>query len=641
MIIMRLIGGLGNQLFQYSLGRKLAIKNNVPLKLDISDFETYKLHKYALFNYNIVEDIALKDEVDRIKSQSIIKEPYFSFSPDIMKVSANSYLDGYWQTERYFTGIDPVIREDFTLKANLSSEDKNIAHTIRSCNAVSLHIRRCDYFTNLNAYNTHGVCSLSYYYNAVKFLAEKIDDPHFFIFSDDPKWVVENLHLDHKIYYITHNGADKNYADLWLMSICQHNIIANSSFSWWGAWLNTNKSKIVVSPEPWFEDASLDTKDLIPVSWYKIQKNEIDYIENSMKYPGDSVFTLAKQGALDVINLIKAAEELSLSNQKNRSIDLYQLWLDSTQSQLRYAVYFNLGVMFENISDYSKAEQAYQRSIEENPDFHPPYFNLANLLQHQREILCPENQNHQQEPCVSIIIPCYNQAVYLPEAVASVATQTFSNWEIIIVNDGSPDDTSEVARQLIAIYPKYRITLIEKPNGGLSDARNAGIRVSRGKYILPLDADDKLHPQMIEKTLSILKSNSSIDIVYTNLQQFGVSNYTVITTDFDLNKLIHSNQLNYCSLYRREIWDAVGGYNKNMIYGYEDWDFWIACGEKGYVARYLPEALFFYRVKEVSMFTKALKYDKKLKSQIIVNHPSLYDQATIELAKTTLASSKS
>ena len=228
----------------------------------------------------------------------------------------------------------------------------------------------------------------------------------------------------------------------------------------------------------------------------------------------------------------------------------------------------------------------------------------------------------------------------MPEAIASVIAQTFSNWEIFIINDGSPDDTNRVAQHLINIYPKYRINLIEKPNGGVADARNIGIHAAHGRYILPLDADDKLHPQMLEKTVALLESDPNIDIVYTDLQQFGISNQLIRAADYDFSQLVRNNQLNYCSLYKREIWDTVGGYDPNIC-GYEDWDFWISCGKKGYIARRLPEPLFFYRVKEVSLFTEAFKRDSELRAQIILNHLELYDQTVVEWAKTILATSKS
>lgn len=233
---------------------------------------------------------------------------------------------------------------------------------------------------------------------------------------------------------------------------------------------------------------------------------------------------------------------------------------------------------------------------------------------------------------VSIVIPCYKQAHFLREAVDSVVGQSFPDWECLIVNDGSPDNTSEVVRQLIAEYPDKRIKLLEKSNGGLASARNYGIKASRGNYILPLDADDRLHECFLEKTVQVLDESPSVSIVYTDLQQFGASHHVIRPIEFTPSVLPYQNHLNYCSLYRREVWDVVGGYNPNMKRGYEDWDFWVGCVEKGLVARRIPEALFHYRIKEQSMYTESLKFDQELRAQIILNHPSLYKPAEIQQA---------
>lgn len=228
-------------------------------------------------------------------------------------------------------------------------------------------------------------------------------------------------------------------------------------------------------------------------------------------------------------------------------------------------------------------------------------------------------------PAVSIIIPCYKQAHYLPEAVGSVVAQTFTDWEIIIVDDGSPDQTAAAARQLMKQYPDRRLRLLEKKNGGLAHARNAGIGAAAGAYILPLDADDKIAPAMLEKTVALLDNNPGVAIAYTDVAHFGAVEKTIQAAEFDFKKLCLNNQLNYCSLYRREAWERAGGYNSNMIWGYEDWDFWISCGEQGLRAQRIPGALLQYRVKDSSMYTEAVARDKELRARIVLNHSSLYD----------------
>jgi glycosyltransferase involved in cell wall biosynthesis len=236
-------------------------------------------------------------------------------------------------------------------------------------------------------------------------------------------------------------------------------------------------------------------------------------------------------------------------------------------------------------------------------------------------------------PLVSVIIPCYNQAQYLPEAVESVLAQEYSHWEIIIVNDGSQDTTNEVARGLARAKPDRRIRLLEQANGGLAEARNAGIRASAGQYILPLDADDKIAPAMLEKTLRCLEGNPGVGIVYTDAEYFGSVNRMEATADFDFTLLCFQNHLNYCSLFRREVWQRAGGYNRNLVWGYEDWDFWISCAEQGCKARRIPEPLFQYRVKPQSMYTAALEHDLELRAQIVMNHPALYDEPTQSWAR--------
>ena len=247
-------------------------------------------------------------------------------------------------------------------------------------------------------------------------------------------------------------------------------------------------------------------------------------------------------------------------------------------------------------------------------------------------------------PAVSVVIPCYNQAQYLPEAVESVVHQTFTDWECIIVNDGSQDQTSQVARDLIARYPGKRIHLLEKKNGGLADARNAGIADSHGRYILPLDADDVLKPFALARLVEVLETQSDVAIVYPDYETFGTQSCVIRCIDEHLfmdaarlkSGLPSCSGLPYCSLYRRDVWSKVEGYNPNMIWGYEDWDFWIGCLEKGFRVRRVPEPLFMYRMKPGSMYSNALKHDAELKARIILNHSALFDEAVRQKAETVL-----
>lgn len=292
MVIAKIIGGLGNQMFQYALGFALAKKNNTNLKLDISEFAKYKLHRYSLNNFNIHEEIATQSEIALLKDFTYppiikkirkiiglsilkhnpchIKEVEFNFNPQILELTDNIYLEGYWQSEKYFIDILDLIKQDFTVKTKLEGLNLLTYNKINSTNSISIHIRRGDYVTNQKTNQFHGTCSIDYYKMAANKISERIDNPVFFIFSDDPEWVKNNLNLEKPMEFVTHNNSEKNYEDLRLMSRCQHNIIANSTFSWWGAWLNTNPKKIVIAPDRWFTDPKMNTEDLLPKSWIKI-----------------------------------------------------------------------------------------------------------------------------------------------------------------------------------------------------------------------------------------------------------------------------------------------------------------------------------------------------------------------------------
>jgi hypothetical protein len=211
----------------------------------------------------------------KAKNQPYYKRPtvleqFFHFDPNILKVSGHVYLDGYWQSERYFKDTEEIIRREFAIKRESDNANKQMADIIINTNAVSVHVRRSDYVNDTKTNETHGTCSLEYYREGTEIIARENPNPHFFVFSDDPIWVKRNLLINHRTTYVKHNDADKNYEDLRLMSLCKHNIIANSSFSWWGAWLNKNPEKIVIAPKAWFQTNERSSEDLIPVTWQRI-----------------------------------------------------------------------------------------------------------------------------------------------------------------------------------------------------------------------------------------------------------------------------------------------------------------------------------------------------------------------------------
>ena len=249
-----------------------------------------------------------------------------------------------------------------------------------------------------------------------------------------------------------------------------------------------------------------------------------------------------------------------------------------------------------------------------------------------------ENQKHifADKPAVSVIIPCYKQAAYLAGVLDSVVAQTYSDWECLIVNDGSPDNTNEVALRYIAAHAGLRIRVIEKPNGGLSSARNFGVAHSSGRYILPLDSDDLLRPAMLEKTVAALEANPRAGVAYTQTQCFEKDTSVVQNQAFSLELLKEENHIAYCSLYRREVFEQVGGYNTNLD-SYEDWDFWIGALEHGWQGTYVPEPLFLYRVKDESMYTEALKRHDRLIARIVLNHPAVYGSDMVKAAEKYLS----
>lgn len=271
-------------MFQYAIGRSIAAQTNSHLILDLSflnkkgDFSytkrEYELDVFGLtvhrqqkelyFGHSILSRINTK--LSRIK---YVGEKSFQNDPIIPKLEGNLYLDGYWQTEKYFLQNEELIRQDFTFKGRPEGDNLHFATLIKNCPAVSLHIRRGDYI-NVSGPTFHNICSLDYYNTAVEIILGIEKQPIFFIFSDDLDWAKQNLDLKFPHHFIEKNIQNNSYWDMYLMSLCKHHIIANSSFSWWGAWLNNSKQKLVVAPKKWFNDPKIDTCDIVPSEWLRI-----------------------------------------------------------------------------------------------------------------------------------------------------------------------------------------------------------------------------------------------------------------------------------------------------------------------------------------------------------------------------------
>ncbi len=299
MVIVKLMGGIGNQMFQYAAARSLALSLKTALKIDITYFSSQAsifspdtARTYQLGHLNILEHFATSDEIARMRgltggalkrfavrfvrritrhtSGCVFRETGFAFDPRLLHIEGDVYLEGYWQSEKYFMGISELIQNEFSMKEPFSDLSAAMAGLISNTESVSIHIRRGDYVTSPQTSRLHGLCSVEYYSRAVAKICELVTKPHFFVFSDDPHWGRENLELGHPTTFVTHNGPLRDYEDLHLIALCKHHIIANSSFSWWGAWLSSSPNKLICTPRRWFNDPTVDTQDAIPASWMRI-----------------------------------------------------------------------------------------------------------------------------------------------------------------------------------------------------------------------------------------------------------------------------------------------------------------------------------------------------------------------------------
>jgi len=244
---------------------------------------------------------------------------------------------------------------------------------------------------------------------------------------------------------------------------------------------------------------------------------------------------------------------------------------------------------------------------------------------------------------ISVITPCYNQACYLPQAVESIVNQTYRNWECIIVNDCSTDNTVEVAKQLMAKYADRNIRFIDKPaNTGLADARNVGIEAAAGEWILPLDSDDMFEPTFMQKAVDIVHGTQRVDIVFANMRKIGAENGEWIPDEYSSQKILAYNTMPYSSLYRKELWRKVGGYSSliSAIGQSEDWNFWISCSKHNLVVRRIPEKLFLYRVDPNSMYHSLIKNNWHQTWALLATcHPDMYPLEKLAEAWELIASS--
>lgn len=324
MIIVQLQGGTGNQLFQYALGYKLAKLCHTSLGIDTTRYANAKvlttytdqnsqissnakksllkdskafeyirklkkwffspynkkyygtetIRTYRLFNFSptylplsFMQLVKLKLS----KKLNLIEFPdadAYIFDPKILDTPDNTYVVGFWQSHKYFEDIADEIKKEFTVSAPPTEENERLLEQIQNTNSVVIHIRRGDYLKPVHSAH-HGLATKEYYNQAIKYIKERVENPHFFLFSDEPDWAKENIKTDAPTE-VSYNTLDMEYEDIRLMYSAKHFIIANSSFSWWGAWLSKNKDKIVIAPKQWLANTEIDTKDAIPEEWIRI-----------------------------------------------------------------------------------------------------------------------------------------------------------------------------------------------------------------------------------------------------------------------------------------------------------------------------------------------------------------------------------
>jgi len=290
MIVVKLRGGLGNQLFQYAFGRALSISRGVSLYFDISELGNIcevTPRKYALAPFCFPAEIATEEMVTRVitgrgklearlrarmplRWRRVVGEQKEGFDQEFLKVGSTVLLSGYWQDERYFSSYGFQIRRDILHYCAFSKPVEELAQTIIPENAVSIHIRRGDYESDPVAAKRHGTISKCYYMNALSRIQEIIPSPRYYVFSDSIEWAKNNMAFDFPAIFVSNAFGQQDHEDLWLMSRCRHHIIANSTFSWWGAWLGEQKDSVIVYPTRWFVNPIFENEGPAPGRWVKV-----------------------------------------------------------------------------------------------------------------------------------------------------------------------------------------------------------------------------------------------------------------------------------------------------------------------------------------------------------------------------------
>lgn len=291
MVTAILSGGLGNQMFQYAAAKALSARLDSPFQLDIYSFSRKTkstIRNYELHIFDISAPVALTTKGKLVTKFYPLIQKYRGFfqrlgiftdtyailyQPKSQDIKGNVLLYGYFQNEKYFKSIENELRRDFSFKAPLAGKNLDVCKRVQGTNSIAIHIRRGDYLTNQSSISNFITLDKDYYERAIGHVLASFDNPEFYIFSEDFEWISENLNFkDYPVTFIDWNKGKDSYIDMQLMSLCKHNVIANSSFSWWGAWLNTNPDKIVIAPGIWFrsEEKNALLRDFYPEGWVMI-----------------------------------------------------------------------------------------------------------------------------------------------------------------------------------------------------------------------------------------------------------------------------------------------------------------------------------------------------------------------------------
>lgn len=290
MIIAKITSGLGNQLFQYAMARHLALKRNTSLYFDLGfyafDNPNNTPRQFKLDQFNITyKTVSQSASIYWSKATKLfpnrsfnplfawLEEQQHHYNDAVLKTQAGCItVKGYWQSEKYFGDVADVIRRELTFK---DSTDPRFTYYKQLIGAtavpVSVHVRRGDYVHHPEFSKTFGFVGVDYYQKAIQLMQSRYPTCVFFLFSDDKEWTTQHFNFVGKSVFIENIGSNSDIDDLHLMSLCKHNIIANSSYSWWGAWLNSNNEKTVIAPDRWYKNKpELNTSDLVPITWLKL-----------------------------------------------------------------------------------------------------------------------------------------------------------------------------------------------------------------------------------------------------------------------------------------------------------------------------------------------------------------------------------